>query len=187
MADLWDPALKGKVVVLSEVQDTVGLVMLDQGVDVTGDFTADQFMNALTSSRNRFRTGRSNRSRATLQGRPDQRAGMGRHRMVRRHLPDQRRTGATSGTSHCRKAAARCGRTTSSSPTPPPTSPALRRSSTTTTTRRGSRSGGLGQPCARVKVPARNFAETTRTAQSEWIFLTPELLAQAQVFRDSPR
>ena len=47
MADLWDPALKGKVVVLSEVQDTVGLVMLDQGVDVTGDFTADQFMNAL--------------------------------------------------------------------------------------------------------------------------------------------
>ncbi len=47
MDDLWDPALKGKVVVLSEVQDTVGLVMLDQGVDITGDFTADQFLSAL--------------------------------------------------------------------------------------------------------------------------------------------
>ena len=51
--------------VLSEVQDTVGLVMLDQGVDVTGDFTADQFMNALDVIEEQVQNGRSNRSRAT--------------------------------------------------------------------------------------------------------------------------
>ena len=45
--DLWAPELKGKVVVLSEVQDTVGLVMLAQGVDIDKPFTAEQFMNAL--------------------------------------------------------------------------------------------------------------------------------------------
>ncbi len=45
--DLWAPELKGKVVVLSEVQDTVGLMMLAQGVDIDKPFTAEQFMNAL--------------------------------------------------------------------------------------------------------------------------------------------
>ena len=45
--DLWAPELKGKVVVLSEVQDTVGLIMLAQGVDIDKPFTAEQFMNAL--------------------------------------------------------------------------------------------------------------------------------------------
>jgi spermidine/putrescine transport system substrate-binding protein len=45
--DLWDPALKGKVVVLSEVQDTVGLVMLAQGVNIDGPFTSEEFMRAL--------------------------------------------------------------------------------------------------------------------------------------------
>jgi len=45
--DLWAPELKGKVVVLSEVQDTVGLVMLAQGVAVDQPFSADQFLTAL--------------------------------------------------------------------------------------------------------------------------------------------
>ena len=45
--DLWDPALKGRVVVLSEMRDTVGLIMMSQGVDISGDFTEDQFMTAL--------------------------------------------------------------------------------------------------------------------------------------------
>lgn len=35
IADLWDPALKGRVGVLSEMRDTIGLIMLSQGVDVS--------------------------------------------------------------------------------------------------------------------------------------------------------
>ncbi|MDM4763483.1 spermidine/putrescine ABC transporter substrate-binding protein [Galbitalea sp. SE-J8] len=45
--DLWDPSLKGKVGVLSEMRDTIGLLMLSQGVDISGDFTADQFQAAI--------------------------------------------------------------------------------------------------------------------------------------------
>ena len=45
--DLWAPDLKGKVVVLDELRDTVGLIMLSQGKDISGDFTEDDFMNAL--------------------------------------------------------------------------------------------------------------------------------------------
>ena len=44
---LWDPALAGKVVVLSEMRDTIGLIMLSQGVDISQPFTNDQFMAAL--------------------------------------------------------------------------------------------------------------------------------------------
>ncbi len=47
MEDLWNPELKGKVVVLSEMRDTVGLIMMSQGVDISGPFTNDQFMAAL--------------------------------------------------------------------------------------------------------------------------------------------
>lgn len=45
--DLWKPALKGKVEVLSEMRDTLGLIMLQQGVDISGDFTSEQFGAAL--------------------------------------------------------------------------------------------------------------------------------------------
>jgi spermidine/putrescine transport system substrate-binding protein len=45
--DLWAPDLKGKVVVLSELRDTVGLIMMSQGVDISGDFSEDDFMKAL--------------------------------------------------------------------------------------------------------------------------------------------
>ena len=41
--DLWAPDLKGRVTALSEFRDTVGLMMLAQGVDIGKDFTKEQF------------------------------------------------------------------------------------------------------------------------------------------------
>jgi spermidine/putrescine transport system substrate-binding protein len=46
VSDLWKPALKGKVEVLSEMRDTMGLIMLEQGADIT-KFTGDQFSKAI--------------------------------------------------------------------------------------------------------------------------------------------
>ena len=45
--DLWAPELAGKVVVLSEMRDTIGLIMLSQGVDISQPFTTEQFNAAL--------------------------------------------------------------------------------------------------------------------------------------------
>jgi spermidine/putrescine transport system substrate-binding protein len=47
VSDLWKPELKGRVEVLSEMRDTVGLIMLEQGVDISGQFTGDQFQAGL--------------------------------------------------------------------------------------------------------------------------------------------
>ena len=47
MEDLFAPANKGKVVVLSELRDTIGVIMLYQGVDPSSNFTEDQYMNAV--------------------------------------------------------------------------------------------------------------------------------------------
>jgi spermidine/putrescine transport system substrate-binding protein len=47
VSDLWKPELKGRVEVLSEMRDTIGLIMLEQGVDISGDFTEDQYMAAV--------------------------------------------------------------------------------------------------------------------------------------------
>lgn len=47
VSDLWAPELKGRVEVLSEMRDTVGLIMLEQGVDVAGDWGDDEFFAAL--------------------------------------------------------------------------------------------------------------------------------------------
>jgi spermidine/putrescine transport system substrate-binding protein len=44
--DLWTPQNKGKVIVLSEMRDTIGVILLSQGVDIT-KVTEDQFMNAV--------------------------------------------------------------------------------------------------------------------------------------------
>lgn len=44
--DLWKPELKGRVVVLDEMRDTMGVIMMSQGTDITS-FTSDQFYNAL--------------------------------------------------------------------------------------------------------------------------------------------
>ena len=45
--DLWDSSLKGKVGVLSEMRDTMGLLMLSQGVDISKSFTDDQYMKSI--------------------------------------------------------------------------------------------------------------------------------------------
>jgi len=45
--DLWAPELKGKVTVLSEMRDTIGLILLGQGVDISGDFGMDEFSKAI--------------------------------------------------------------------------------------------------------------------------------------------
>lgn len=44
--DLWKPELKGRVVVIDEMRDTIGLIMMSQGADLSS-FTADDFYNAL--------------------------------------------------------------------------------------------------------------------------------------------
>ena len=47
VADLWKPELKGKVEVLSEMRDTIGLIMLEQGVDISKNFTSAQYETAV--------------------------------------------------------------------------------------------------------------------------------------------
>ena len=45
--DLWDPELRGRVGVLSEMRDTIGLIMQAQGTDIAGSWGDDEFMNAI--------------------------------------------------------------------------------------------------------------------------------------------
>lgn len=47
--DLWAPELNGRVVVLSEMRDTVGLIALAEGIDITSSssFTEDAYMNII--------------------------------------------------------------------------------------------------------------------------------------------
>ena len=47
MDQLFSPKNKGKIEVLSEMRDTIGIIMSYQGVDVSKPFTSDQFMNAV--------------------------------------------------------------------------------------------------------------------------------------------
>lgn len=49
LEDLWDPALKGRVGVLSEMRDTIGLIMLAKGIDITSadSLTEAAFMDAI--------------------------------------------------------------------------------------------------------------------------------------------
>ncbi len=47
VSDLWSPELKGKVNLLSEQDDTLSLIMLEQGVDIEGDWGDDEFFAAL--------------------------------------------------------------------------------------------------------------------------------------------
>lgn len=44
--DLWDPALKGKVSVLTEMRDTVGLVAMSEGIDITTANTLSEYQPA---------------------------------------------------------------------------------------------------------------------------------------------
>ena len=45
--DLWKPDLKGKVGVLSEMRDTMGLLLLQQGVDISKHFSDDDYNTAI--------------------------------------------------------------------------------------------------------------------------------------------
>jgi spermidine/putrescine transport system substrate-binding protein len=45
--ELWDPSLKGRVGVLSEMRDTMGLIMQDQGVDIAGKWGDAEFNAAI--------------------------------------------------------------------------------------------------------------------------------------------
>lgn len=45
--DLFAPANKGRIEVLSEMRDTMGIIMKYQGVDISKTFTEAQFMNAV--------------------------------------------------------------------------------------------------------------------------------------------
>ena len=57
VADLWRPDLKGKINLLSEQDDTLTLIMLEQGVDVTGDWGDDEFEAALDVVRQQLKSG----------------------------------------------------------------------------------------------------------------------------------
>ncbi len=57
VSDLWAPELKGKVSLLSEQDDTLGLVMLEQGVDVEGDWGDDEFFTALEAVEKQIASG----------------------------------------------------------------------------------------------------------------------------------
>jgi spermidine/putrescine transport system substrate-binding protein len=57
VSDLWKPELKGRVEVLSEMRDTIGLIMLEQGVDISGNFTSEQFDKAIEVVRTQIGNG----------------------------------------------------------------------------------------------------------------------------------
>ena len=54
--DMFDKVEKGKIVVLSEMRDTMGVFMMAQGTDITR-FTRDDFYNALDALEQRVRDG----------------------------------------------------------------------------------------------------------------------------------
>jgi len=57
VSDLWAPELKGRVGVLSEMRDTIGLLMLEQGIDISGDFSAEDFAKANDVFREKVESG----------------------------------------------------------------------------------------------------------------------------------
>jgi spermidine/putrescine transport system substrate-binding protein len=57
VSDLWDPDLKGRVGVLSEMRDTIGLILREQGVDISSDFSAADFEKAVDLFREKVESG----------------------------------------------------------------------------------------------------------------------------------
>ncbi len=57
VSDLWDPALTGKVNLLTEQDDTLALIMLEQGVDIEGDWGDDEFEAALAVAKQHIDSG----------------------------------------------------------------------------------------------------------------------------------
>src|SRR3954469_16893060 len=47
VSDLWKPELKGRVEVLDEMRDTMGLLLLEDGVDIAGKWGSTEFDKAL--------------------------------------------------------------------------------------------------------------------------------------------
>jgi spermidine/putrescine transport system substrate-binding protein len=57
VSDLWNPELKGRVGVLSEMRDTMGLLMLENGVDISGDWGDDEYNESLELLRKQVEDG----------------------------------------------------------------------------------------------------------------------------------
>lgn len=57
VSDMARPDLRGKVGILTEMIDTIGLTLLDQGVDVSGDWGDAQFDAALAQVQERLQSG----------------------------------------------------------------------------------------------------------------------------------
>ena len=57
VSDLWDDDLKGRVGVLSEMRDTIGLILREQGVDISSDFSAADFEKANDLFREKVESG----------------------------------------------------------------------------------------------------------------------------------
>ena len=57
VADLWKPELKGRVEVLDEMRDTMGLLMLANGVDIAGTWGDTEFDNALDTLNKQISSG----------------------------------------------------------------------------------------------------------------------------------
>lgn len=65
VADLWDPQLAGKVSVMSSMRDTIGLIMADNGVDISDAAWGDvEFTNAV----NQLRTQVTNKQVSSIKG-----------------------------------------------------------------------------------------------------------------------
>lgn len=47
VSDLWNPEYRGRVEVLSEMRDTIGLIMLEQGMNPGAEWTTDDWFDAL--------------------------------------------------------------------------------------------------------------------------------------------
>ena len=57
ISDLWNPDLKGRVGVLSEMRDTMGLLMLENGVDISGEWGDDEYGEAIEQLRQQVSDG----------------------------------------------------------------------------------------------------------------------------------
>lgn len=57
VSDLWKPEYKGRIEVLSEMRDTIGLIMMDQGVDIAGAWGDDEFNAALAVVEEQIKSG----------------------------------------------------------------------------------------------------------------------------------
>lgn len=57
VGDLWKSDLKGRVGVLSEMRDTMGLIMLQQGVDIAGKWSDNEYENAIDLFRKQVNDG----------------------------------------------------------------------------------------------------------------------------------